>query len=103
MAGYDDADGVRPIRETDGANGAGAANALRKPTVADGFRGGNLAQPPPDFALEGGARGGGGDVVDDVDLSGKVSSEARGEPEEIALWNELVAAPAVVDVEQTLA
>src|ERR1700748_1427278 len=103
MAGYDDADGVRSVGEADGADGARAPDAFRKQAVADGFGGGNLAQCAPDFALEGGACRGGGDFVDDVDIAREVGSEASGEPEGIVLWNELVAALAVVDVEQTLA
>src|ERR1700761_5571186 len=103
MAGYDDADGVRSIGEADGADGARTADALGELAVTNGLGRGNLAQRAPDFTLEGGSGGVGGDVVDGVDIAREVGGEARGEPERIVLWNELVAAPAVVDVEQTLA
>ena len=71
--------------------------------VADGLGRGDLAQRAPDFTLECGARSGGGDVVDGVDVSGEVAGEARGETEGIVLFGKRVAALAVVDVEQTLA
>ena len=72
MAGHDDADRVRSVGKADGADGAGTADALGKLAVADGFGRGNFAQGSPDFALEGGAGGGGGDVVDGVDVPGEV-------------------------------
>ena len=80
MAWHDDADGVGAIRQADGADSAGAADALGELTIADGFGCGNLAQSAPDFALEGGAGGGGGDVVDGVNVSVEIAGEARGEP-----------------------
>ena len=73
MAGHDDADGICAIRQADGADGAGTTDAPCEPAVADGFGRGDFAQGAPDFALKRGARGGGGDVVDGVDVSVEVS------------------------------
>lgn len=74
MAGDDDADRIRAIREADGADGFGAADALGELAVGDGRAAGDLAEGEPDFALEGSAKGGDGEGVDGGEIAVEVGA-----------------------------